>query len=90
MLNIKLAVIELECIEEGSADIKAANDLGFGGYTFGYVVDCNLNCPNTDDADAIVHQIVAAIPTLTEWGMIIFITIIMGIGVVILRKCMIA
>ena len=28
----------------------------------------------------------ADIPTLSEWGMIIFITVMMGIGVVILRK----
>ena len=28
----------------------------------------------------------ASIPTLSEWGIIIFITIMMGIGVMILRK----
>ena len=28
----------------------------------------------------------AAIPTLTEWGLIIFITVMMGIGVIILRR----
>jgi hypothetical protein len=31
----------------------------------------------------------AAIPTLSEWGVIIFMTIMMGIGVMILRKKMI-
>jgi hypothetical protein len=88
--KIKLAVIELECIAGDDANIKAANDLGFGGYITGYIIDCNLNSPNADDADAIVHQIAAAIPTLSEWGMIILITIILGIGVMILRRRRIA
>lgn len=84
--KIKLAIVELECIAGDDANIKAANNLGFGGYTVGYIVDCNLNSPFTDDADALVHQTVAAIPTLTEWGLIIFMTVMMGIGVMVLRR----
>ena len=44
---------------------------------------------DTFGSDGSVN-VVAAIPTLSEWGMIIFITIIMGIGVMILRKRSIA
>lgn len=60
------------------------------------VSDCEDNCPsisNPDQADTdgdgtgnVCENMNAAIPTLSEWGMIIFMTIIVGIGVITLRK----
>jgi hypothetical protein len=61
------------------------------------VSDCEDNCPsvsNPDQADGdgdgignVCETTSAAIPTLSEWGMIIFMTIIMGTGVIfILRR----
>jgi syndecan 4 len=54
------------------------------------------NCPNVtnqDQADSdgdgvgdACEQVTAAVPTLSEWGMIIFMTIILGIGVVTLLR----
>ncbi len=76
-----LHTIELRCEAAPSDDwIKAT--LGSDGF----VVDMN-NITYTDvtDADGIIHQ-TASIPTISEWGMIIFMTIIMGIGVVVIIR----
>jgi rhodanese-related sulfurtransferase len=52
--------------------------------------DSDENCPtppySSDPLCGDACEEVASIPTLTEWGLIIFMTIIMGIGVVVLRK----
>lgn len=82
-----LHTIELRCEAAPSDDwIKAT--LGSDGF----VMDMN-NFQYTDvtDADGIIHQTAAAaIPTLNEWGLIIFMTLMMGVGVMILRKRRIA
>ena len=84
--KIKLGVIELECIGAGDASIKAATDLGFGGYSDGVVIDCDIESQHPVDANATVHQMTTSIPTLSEWGIIIFMMVIMGIGVMVIRK----
>ena len=51
--KILLFTIELECIvDEADVAIKAANDLGFGGYSNGFVADDNLVYGYPDDAIA--------------------------------------
>jgi hypothetical protein len=35
---------------------------------------------------SVAMHVKSLLPTLTEWGVIIFITVMIGIGVVILRK----
>jgi hypothetical protein len=58
------------------------------------------NCPNADNEDQadsdgdgignVCDSAQAAIPTLSEWGMIIFMTIILGLGVIsLLRRRMV-
>jgi cobalamin biosynthesis protein CobT len=54
------------------------------------------NCPNADNEDQadsdgdgigdVCDSAQAAIPTLSEWGMIIFMTIILGLGVITLLR----
>lgn len=61
------------------------------------VANCNDNCPNASNADqadsdgdgtgdACEPTDITAVPTLSEWGMIIFMTIILGLGVVTLLR----
>ena len=51
--KILLFTIELEClVDEADVAIKAANDLGFGGYSNGFVADDNLVFGYPDDAIA--------------------------------------
>ena len=76
-----LHTIELRCEAAPSDDwIKAT--LGPDGF----VSDMdNVLYYDVVDSDGIIHQTVF-IPTLSEWGLIILMTVILGIGVMILRK----
>jgi len=63
--RILIFTLELKCIDDGSdATIKAASDLGFGGYV-GKIFDCSLNELYPDDANATVHQLPDIEPTTT-------------------------
>jgi len=80
--------------------IGAIKDPAIGGYndTDGDVIsDDDDNCPaiaNPDQKDtdndgvggACEPPVMAAVPTLSEWGMILFMTIILGISVVVLSR----
>lgn len=54
--KILLGQVEIECIDSGNTQVRAANDLGIGNYTDGYVADCNLQNVFPIDAVATVIQ----------------------------------
>ena len=77
-----LHTIELRC-EAAPSDDWIKTTLGLDGF----VMDMNdIQYTDVTDADGTIHQTAAAIPTLNEWGLIIFMTVMVGIGVMILRK----
>jgi parallel beta-helix repeat protein len=54
--KILLGQIEIQCLDAGSLPIRAANDIGFGSYTDGYISDCDLLPQLPDDAVATIIQ----------------------------------
>lgn len=92
--KILLWTLELESIGTGTtSDITIQVD--YNGDPAGAISPGGVDCgePHAEDAgdgSAIINVpdecISEPIPTLTEWGMIIFMTIMMGTGVMILRK----
>jgi hypothetical protein len=71
--------------------IKATAPLGQTNLTLSNLAASD---PDTQLLDVIGNDgsinVSAAVPTLSEWGLIIFMTIIMATGVMVLRRCRIA
>ena len=70
------------CASGNVGEICNSNEeCGTGGY-------CSMNQEDTDGDGIgdVCDSSIAQIPTLSEWGMMIFLTIIMGISVVILYR----
>ena len=74
------------------AQVDAAGDhAGPGGLLLGLYLTDNALGDNSPVTGSIVDPVAvvlptSAVPTLSEWGMIIFMTIIMGLGVVTLLR----
>ena len=90
--KILLWTLELEGIASGTSDIYIRVDFDGDpdhGAIFPGGVDCLNNIHQEDGGDGFAEITTSGpepIPTTTEWGMIIFITIMMGTGVMMLRK----
>ena len=90
--KILLWTLELENISAGTSDIFLRVD--FGENPAGAIVPGGVGCEgqHSEDADDGYAEITTSepepepIPTLSEWGMIIFMFVIMGTGVMVLRK----
>lgn len=83
---------DCDVIEQGSASAFTVSISGEDNSPTVQTSSAIINTPDYQIQDTSANITVfcegetPAIPTLTEWGMIIFITIMMGIGAVILRK----
>ncbi len=87
--KILVWTLELQGIAEGTSDIYIEVDFPEQGFVAAGGENCPKDSHSVDAGNGsaeITTSEPEPIPTLTEWGMIIFMTIMMGTGVMILRK----